>query len=155
MSKIIPTERRYNVRDRRQKQTSFLSRHALTGRRSYQRRAENRSTNHYVDRYGMKSIAIFAATLVLCVLDARITLVLLSAGASEANPFLVFILKLGPTWFLVIKYAITGICLMALLIHKNFYVFKYKINVKTIIFTVLIGYVVLVLYEVWLLIIIK
>lgn len=155
MKKNSIIEKRKNCRDRRQKPTPFLSKHALSGRRSYHRRAENRNGNYYVDRYGLKSITIFAATLVLCVLDARITLVLLSSGATELNPFLVLALQLGATWFLIIKYFITGICLMMLLIHKNFYVFKYKLNVKKIIFAVLIGYVFLILYEMWLLILIK
>lgn len=88
-------------------------------------------------------------------LDARITLVLLSSGATEANPFMALALKLGPTWFLIIKYVVTGVCLLALLVHKNFYVFQYKINVKAIIFTILFGYGFLVIYEIWLLIIIK
>ncbi len=155
MEKIQIAERRRNLRDRRQKPTAFFNRHALKGRRAYQRRADNRNENYYVDRYGIKSAAIFAATLVFCVLDARITLVLLSSGATEANPFMALALKLGPTWFLIIKYAVTGVCLLALLVHKNFYVFHYKINVKAIIFTILFGYGFLVVYEIWLLIIIK
>jgi len=155
VKKTAITERRKNVSDRRQQPTRFLSPHALTGKRAYQRREENRRTNHYVDRYGFKSLAIFTFTLMLCALDARITLVLLSRGATELNPFLVFALKLGPTWFLLIKYTITGLCLLALLVHKNFVVFNYRLPVKQILFLVLFGYSILILYEVWLLVTIK
>ncbi|MFZ5515142.1 MAG: DUF5658 family protein [Candidatus Zhuqueibacterota bacterium] len=155
MNKAAISERRKHVSDRRQQPTHFLNRHTLTGKRAYQRRAENRQTNHYVDRYGLKSLAVFAITLLLCALDARITLVLLSRGATELNPFLVFALKLGPTWFLLIKYTITGLCLLALLVHKNFVVFNYRLPVKRILFLVLFGYSLLILYEVWLLVSIK
>lgn len=144
-------DRRKTLVDRREKSMTFMELIKNKGVRRYQRRSEDRTKSHYVDRYGYKSIVAFASVLILCCLDAYITLILISSGASELNPFLDVMIKVGQKWFFFIKYFITGICLFVLMIHKNFYVFKGKVNVKHIVSSVLIGYAILILYEVFLL----
>jgi hypothetical protein len=53
------------------------------------------------------------------VFDAFLTLFLLGQGAYEANPVLAYFLKFGPYAFFTVKYTLTSLGLIALLIFRN------------------------------------
>ena len=141
-------DNRRQQEDRRNKPTSFFSKYALFGRRRYNRRVIDRNDNYYVDRYGKKSLAAFISIFILCVIDARITLLIIKSGGREINPFMNFVLSMGSTYFLLSKYIITAVCLLVLIVHKNFYIFNGKLNVKTLVVGILVLYFLLVIYEI-------
>ncbi len=138
---------RRTKRDRRIKPTAFFSKYSLLGRRKNNRRITDPSQNYYVDRYGDKSIIAFIIILILCMIDAKITILILEAGGREINPIMDWALSLGVTWFQIIKFTITGICLFFLIIHKNFVILGGLINVRTVVTAILILYSALVIYE--------
>lgn len=150
MSKRPDTERRVNP-DRRQKVTSPWSLRSLTGRRTYARRKEDRRKHHYVDRYGPRSLLVVLFVLIFCILDAVFTLRLISMGAKEINPVMDFFLRYGPLTFLLVKYGLTGLCLVWFVVHKNFLFLGGRLNVKYILLGILILYAVLIVYELYLL----
>lgn len=139
-------------KDRRQKPTPLFNRFTIFGRRGYNRREVDRRISHYVDRYSKKSIVAFVSILILCALDAKITTLIMKFGGDEINPLMKYILKTGSIYFRWAKYITTTICLIVLMIHKNFYIFNGRVNVKTLVSGILILYSLTVLYEIFLLI---
>jgi len=100
-----------------------------------------------MDRYSLRSVLVVVFTVVLSIIDAALTLELVSHGAKELNPVMNFFLSYGPYPFLVVKYLITGVCLVVFLIHKNYSVFGGRVSVKNLLIIVLVTYVVLIGYE--------
>ena len=147
--KILFFERR--EKDRRKKPTPPLSKHTFIGRRKKNRRSEDIRKNYYVDRYGRRTLAFACLIIALCITDTLVTLYLISHGAEEINPFMAMALSYGTTVFLVVKYILNGLCVIVLSMHKNFYIFNGRINIKFIAIMVIIAYLGLILYEISLL----
>ncbi len=143
----FPVQDRRIKKDRRRNPTSPLSSHSLFGSRKKIRRKEDRKVHFYVDRYSFRSILAVNAALILSVADAIFTLRLVSVGAKELNPVMSFFLQFGSIPFLLTKYLLTGSCLIWFLIHKNFYLFRSQISVKSILISVPILYTILIIYE--------
>ncbi len=98
------------------------SRYALFGgRRRTVRRGEERE-GAFVDAHGARLFLMVAAILALNLLDAWFTLLFLSHGGKELNPFVQRILDLAahPWPFLVFKTVGIGLCCAFLTLTKNF-----------------------------------
>jgi hypothetical protein len=104
--------------DRRQRPTPLLSKYLLVGRRRGGRRL-GETDRVYVDRPGAWLIVAFAALVGLSVLDAALTLDVLSKGGGEANPVMSAALRLGDTGFVVVKTIVTIVGAAFLCLHKN------------------------------------
>ena len=123
----------------------------LRGSVHVRRRADRRADDEYhVDWHEPDLLFLAVTTLLLSVIDAFFTLTLLRHGATEANPFLEFILNEHPQMFAIIKMASTGIGVLVLVAAARAHLFR-VVRVKTILQWVLLGYVVLFGYEMWLL----
>ena len=95
-------------------------------RRKGDRRRGHSNENIYIDVYGPKIMLGALLVMILCVLDAFFTLLLLERGSSELNPFLAWMLEIDVMWFYSSKYVITAICVLWVVIHKQFNVFGIK-----------------------------
>jgi len=137
-----------NPEDRRIKATSPLSRYSLVGRRKKSRRFEE-DKNFYVDRYETKYLVLIISILLLCLLDALLTLVLLNHGGIELNPVMAVLIEKDATLFLTVKLTVTAVNLIVLLVHKNFLIFGW-LKLRYIMFSLFILYFILILYEVYL-----
>ncbi len=131
--------------DRRKTPTKPLSRHIFKGRRKQARRMEE-DKDYYVDRYQSKYLALILMILILCVFDAYFTLKILHYGGTELNPLMITFIDRAPFVCLIVKYLITAICLVVILVHKNFIVFG-KLRARSSIYVIFFVYLVLVLYE--------
>ncbi len=107
--------------------------------------------NTYVDRYEPHLFYVAVATLLLCCTDAFFTLTLLQQGAEEINPFMALLLEMDVQLFLVTKFALTAAGLVFLVAHKNFLLFNRRLRVPHVLYAFLVGYMVLVKYELTLL----
>ena len=143
---VIPvvSGQRYHA-DRRSAATAPFSRAAWQGRRRGARRAGDR-VNSYVDWYEPGLFYIAVGILLLCCADATFTLHLLQLGASEANPFMAWLLEIDTQLFLVTKFAFTAAGLVFLVAHKNFAVFS-LFTVRHTLHGLLFGYALLIQYE--------
>jgi len=137
---------RRRLPDRRLMSTKSISIYTLRGRRRKARRAEE-AENYYVDRYELRYLFLIIAILVMCFLDAFLTVILLQLGAEELNPFMLIFIEKDVVLSMIIKYVITAVSLICILIHKNFRVFR-NLRVHSLIYFVLTLYVTLVLFEV-------
>jgi hypothetical protein len=106
-------------RDRRTHQFPKIKYLLFSGRRSRARREEDRHRTFYFDRYSSKLFGAIMAIIFLSVLDALLTLHLLSNGSNELNPIMSFFLKCGPFVFLVGKYFLTCTGIIILLLFRN------------------------------------
>jgi hypothetical protein len=136
------------VKDRRNKPTKPLTRYSFWGRRKGNRRlGENK--NYYVDRYPSKYVLLIISIMLLCVSDAFFTLKILQQGGVELNPIMAVLIQKDPVLFLVVKFSITAVNLIILLVHKNFQLYG-NFKLRYLIYFVFFLYFVLILYEIYL-----
>ncbi len=131
--------------DRRSASAAPFGYAARQGRRRAARRAEDR-VNSYVDWYEPGLFYIAVGILLLCCTDAAFTLSLMQRGASEANPFMAWLLEIDTQLFLVTKFTFTAAGLVFLVAHKNFIIFK-RLTVCHTLHGLLFGYALLIQYE--------
>lgn len=138
-------ERRIANRDRRRKLMFSLFYGGLRPRR----RTGRRATDHYrpiIDWHGPGLLASAVLVLVLCVVDAFLTLWLMTNGAIEANPLMAPLVDGDGRGFAITKLALTGGGIVTMVAMANFRVFR-LIRVGSLVHTILAAYVALVCYE--------
>lgn len=140
---------RRKLSDRRRTPTKPLSLYSLRGKRKKTRRA-GEEKHYYVDWYESHYFIFIVLILILCVMDAYLTLKILHFGGEELNPLMLLFFNKHPLLSMVFKYLITAASITVILIHKNFIVFG-KMKVHHFIYAVLAVYLVLVTYESYLL----
>lgn len=99
---------RRSGKDRRKRSFSFLRRPFSPGRRRTLRRESDRRRFFLFDYYNPKLFGAIVLVLLLSVVDALLTLLLISEGARELNPVMAYFLALGPNIFLMSKYLMTA-----------------------------------------------
>jgi hypothetical protein len=126
---------------------SFL--HSLYKRRRRgMRRAEDHKTSHYVDIYDKATVIAAITVIFLSCTDSLLTLLLISEGrATEANPVMRILIESDTTLFVAAKAALTILCLLFLIAHKNFWLFNKRLHGKYLLFGTFIGYASLINYE--------
>lgn len=136
----LETERRAGP-DRRKKPTHPLSwRSLFGGRRKGPRRDGEKVT--YVDQYNTELLFPTLLIMGLCAFDAMATLLHISERvASELNPFMAYAINLGPMKFFILKYLLTFLGVLILVIHQSFP------KVKSALWGILICYLILGLFH--------
>jgi hypothetical protein len=138
-------DRRVANRDRRRQLMFSLFYGGLKPRR----RTGRRASDHHrliIDWHGPGLLASSVLVLLLCVIDAFLTLWLMTNGAVEANPLMAPLLAGDVQRFAITKLALTGGGIVTLVAMSNFRIFR-LIRVGTLVHTVLLAYLALVSYE--------
>ena len=73
-------------------------------------------------RHGPRTFAAALLIVVLCVVDAYLTIDLEGCGAEELNPIKAYYLKQSPLLSFVVKYLIASNVIMMILISANHYI---------------------------------
>ena len=134
--------------DRRHTTLRTFLQSGITPRRRGGRRSDE---NHLpIDWHGPYLLFLAFTILLLNVLDAFFTLTLLTAGASEANPLIAFVLDQHPKLFALTKMGLTGVGVLVLVAVARTRVFN-VMRVGSLLHAVFAGYVTLIAYEWWLL----
>jgi len=102
------------------------------GRRSGVRREEDRQKSYRIDRHSLDTLTAVLLLVVLSILDAMLTLFLISHGAAEVNPIMAYFLNHGPLAFFSAKYVFTCVFVFVILMHTHYYLFGTKVRVKTL-----------------------
>lgn len=117
------------------------------GRRQTAQRMHDQINPAYVDVYDSTLFCVSMMIISLCVADAYLTLIILSKGGTELNPFMNSLLAISPRAFFFGKYVITSIGLFLAVMHVNF-LFLRLLSIRTAL-TIISGlYIVLIVYEV-------
>ncbi|MGD2137049.1 MAG: DUF5658 family protein [Gammaproteobacteria bacterium] len=115
-------------------------------RRRLIRRDEDK-LNSYVDWYGHWPLAATLLIILLCSLDAFLTLVLLEHGAVELNILMAWLIQKDIQTFALVKISVTGLALIILVMHFNFRVYKY-VSVRYLMYALVPAYSLLIAHEI-------
>lgn len=139
-------------KDRRTNHKARLKYLLFNGRRERIRREDDSRKVFFFDRYPPKLFAAITAILMLSIFDALLTLILIDNGSTELNPVMAFFLQHGLLPFIVVKYFLTSIGVVILLIFKNVFLTKAKIYTHSLFSAVIIAFAAVVAWELFLII---
>lgn len=99
----------------------------------------------YSDRYDFYTVCAAIVMLLLCVLDAFLSLELIRYGSEELNPILAWVLNKNVLLFFTLKYTVTALCMLVTVMHRHFRIFG--VTGFQILIAFLVSYGVIVNYE--------
>lgn len=153
MNETVLTPCRRCHGDRRQANLRSFA-YALFKSRRQVRRRENESSESYIDRYDAATFLFALLFMLLCIVDAYLTLLLIQHGSIELNPFLAWALSQHAQFFFLIKYVITGLCVVVTVMHRQFRMFGIRgihfLLAGTVAYIILIEYQLSMLLPFWL-----
>jgi hypothetical protein len=114
-------------------------------RRHPARRAED-IRFHALDWHATSLWAVSIGILILSVVDAFLTVRLLSLGAVEVNPVMDLVVHGNVAVFAGLKMGLTGVC-VALMVLLAGYRFMRVLRVEVILYCILFGYTILIVHE--------
>ena len=120
------------------------------GNRRTVRRQEDRGHIFLVDQYSAGLFLAIVGILFLCIIDAILTLFLLNHGAHEINPLMAYLLNIGPSAFIIPKYAITMVATFCLFMFRGVVVRKLNLSTHTVLYLLAWVYVAVVGWELYL-----
>jgi len=142
-----PAERRV-AHDRRRTTLGTFLRGGFTPRRRNGRRA---GEHHLpIDWHEPYLLFLSVTILLLSVVDAFLTVTLITGGAQEVNPLLDFVLRVRPELFAALKMGLTGGGVLVLVAVARARLFR-VMRVGVVLQGVFVAYVALIAYEWWLL----
>ena len=130
--------------DRRELSARTFFQGGLTPRRRRARRTDEATL--FVDWHEPHLLFLAVAILLMSVLDAFLTLTLLTQGAHEVNPIMAWLLEAHPGLFAIVKMTLTGVGVVVLVVAARAKVFKI-VRVATIMHGFVVAYAALVYYE--------
>ena len=120
------------------------------GKRETIRRYEDRQRAFLLDQYHQSLFGVIVIILLLSVVDAILTLFLINHGAIEVNPIMAFYLDFGPYTFLSVKYGLTSVGLLILLVFKNIYLRSMRVETGTFLYVILAAFLGVVSWQIFL-----
>lgn len=136
--------------DRRLQRRGRLQYLVFGGRRVKGRRYEDRQRMMYLDRYHQSQFSVIVLILFFSMMDALLTLVLINHGAIELNPIMAFYLGVGPYTFLFVKYGLTSVGVVLLLLSKNFFMKSIRVHAGALLYLVLAAFLGVVSWQIYL-----
>lgn len=141
---LAPAVERRRGPDRRRTTLRSFIQGGFTPRRRGGRRAGEQHLP--VDWHEPYLLFLSLMILLLSVADAFLTLTLLTVGATEANPFMAFILNDHPHLFAVVKMGFTGVGVLVLVAVARARLFRIM-RVGMVLQGLFVAYVALIIYE--------
>jgi hypothetical protein len=135
--------------ERRQSKVATYLEGAFNPRRRAGRRAEDQ-IYPVIDWHSPRVLALVLGILGLSLLDGAMTIVLMSHGATEANPVMALLLPHSPGWFAAVKLSLTSAGVVVLVICSRMRLFR-SISGESLMVGVLLAYLFLIFYELHLL----
>lgn len=114
-------------------------------RRNFRRQDDH--LNSYIDWYGPKPLIATLLIILLCCLDAFLTLILMNHGAVEMNILMDWLIQRDIHTFTVTKLAVTSVALVVLVMHFNFRIYRI-FTVRYLMYALVPVYIVLIAHEI-------
>ena len=144
------TRDRRSGRDRRNRNVPSFRDLLVYRRRRRLRREEDRRKFVLLDHYGASIGVAITAVLVLSVVDAFLTLFLLSHGAVEMNPVMAYFLNINEHAFLWVKYGLTVMAVVIVLVLNYTFMRKLRLHVRQLINYFVLIFAMIVVWEIYL-----
>jgi len=106
--------------DRRRAPTPMLSRYSFFGGRRQAARRQHEAEGAFVDVYSPRLALLLLVFFSLTVFDSVATLLYLRKGGEELNPIAQWMIDWGDLEFVFLKGGLTALCVLFVLLHKNF-----------------------------------
>lgn len=106
--------------DRRKRATPMISKYTFLGGRRRAGRRDGETENIYVDVYSPRLTLLLLIFFALTVADSVLTLIYLGKGGREFNPVAQWMIDQGAVFFVLFKGVLSGLCLLFVMLHKNF-----------------------------------
>lgn len=112
------------------------------------RRFGRRSTDRYpvIDWHSPRVLAAVFGILCLCVMDGVLTVMLMTHGAAEINPFMALFVPHNLPAFAAAKLLLTSLGVFVLVACSRMRLFR-ALPGEVLLYAVLVGYIALVVYE--------
>lgn len=146
---LFPIDRR-SGRDRRKHKLPKLKFLFANGARGKIRRHNDRHKFFFFDKYSANLLAAIMIILLFSVLDALFTLFLTGNGSDELNPVMAYFLNLNPWAFISVKYFLTCVSVIILLIFHNYYYPKINFYARKFLLYLAGAFTMVVLWELYL-----
>jgi len=121
-----------------------------SGRREAVRRREERQIIFLADRYSQTLFGAILLILLFSVLDALLTLFLIDHNATELNPVMAYYLDVGPYAFLSVKYLLTSVAVVFLLLCQNVFLPTIRIYTRSLFYVAAAVFISVVVWELYL-----
>jgi len=121
-----------------------------SGERRTIRRQGDRNRHFFVDQYSPWFFFVILVIVLLSVTDGLLTLFLINHGAYETNPVMAYCLKIGPFAFIAVKYALTSMGVLILLIFRNIVLRRIKVRAHSLFYWVIGVFMAVVVWEFYL-----
>lgn len=148
-AELSAVSNRRHPKDRRKRTLRALFHGSLNPRRLGARR-DNDHGLATVDWHHPQWLAVAMLTLIMCAVDAFLTLMLIERGAYEANPLMEPLVSGSALTFTVIKFGLTAGGLTVLILLARARLFR-NVPVAVILYGLLLVYAALIGYELWML----
>ena len=102
------------------------------------------------ETHSPKTLALILLIVLLSITDAYLTLDLINRGAVELNPIMAYYLNHGELAFFGIKYLLTWASIIVILIIKDLYLFRTRVQGKILFIFHLIVLISVVQWEIYL-----
>jgi hypothetical protein len=120
------------------------------GSREIIRRREERNTIFLADRYSQSVFGAILLILFFSVLDALLTLYLIGHDATELNPIMAYYINVGPYTFLFVKYLLTSVSVVILLLCQNAFLRTIRIYAHSLFYVIVAAFMSVVVWELFL-----
>ena len=114
------------------------------------RRREERNTIFWADRYSQTLFGAVVLILFFSVLDGLLTLFLIDHGATELNPVMAYYLDVGPYAFFSVKYLLTSVAVVILLLCQNAFLRTIRIHTRSLFYVIVAAFMSVVAWELFL-----
>jgi len=120
------------------------------GNREIIRRRAERNTIFLADRYSQSVFGAILLILLFSVLDALLTLYLIGHDATELNPIMAYYINVGPYAFFFVKYMLTSVAVVILLLCQNAFLRTMRIHARSLFYVIVAAFMSVVAWELFL-----
>jgi len=114
------------------------------------RRRADRNTIYIADRYSQSVFGAIILILFFSVLDALLTLYLIGHDATELNPIMAYYLNVGPYVFILVKYLLTSVAVVILLLCQHVFLRIMRIHAHSLFYLIIAAFMIVVVWELFL-----
>jgi hypothetical protein len=144
------TKERRSGQDRRTTARPVIQTFCSGGKREWIRRREDGNRIFWADRYSQSLFGAIIIILFFSVIDAMLTLFLIGHDATEINPVMAYYLDVGPYAFLTVKYLLTSVAVVMLLLCQNFFLRTIRIYARSLFYLIVAAFMAVVAWELFL-----
>ena len=134
-------------KDRRKRKIPPLKYLLFGGQRKRIRRKEDEDKLIILDIHGPRVFVLTVIILVLSIIDGLLTLNLMSRGAQEVNPVMVFLIDINPYIYFFMKCFLTIAAVIMLILLRNYRSKIFRVRVSYLLPLIAVFFIIIIFYQ--------